>query len=96
MTSEIGVSNYQINHLKELLRSCKYRPAVNQIEFNPIVQQRGLVGFCQKEKIAIQGYSLLKPYFGNSRRNNLSIKEKNVITKIANKHKTSAPQVILK
>jgi diketogulonate reductase-like aldo/keto reductase len=31
----IGVSNFTISHLKELLANCHILPMVNQIEFHP-------------------------------------------------------------
>ena len=55
----IGVSNYNVTHLKELLDQCKIRPHVNQIEVQPHYQQRDLVDFCKKEGIHVTAYSSL-------------------------------------
>jgi diketogulonate reductase-like aldo/keto reductase len=55
----IGVSNYMVHHLEELLRHAKVAPAVNQIELHPWCQQRDVVAFCQAHDIAVVAYSPL-------------------------------------
>ncbi len=55
----IGVSNYMVKHLTELLGHAKVPPAVNQIELHPWCQQREVVAFCQQHDIAIEAYSPL-------------------------------------
>jgi diketogulonate reductase-like aldo/keto reductase len=41
----IGVSNFTIRHLEELLPQTKVIPAVNQLEFNPFVYSSDLLKF---------------------------------------------------
>jgi len=53
----IGVSNYGIKHIDELLQNCTIKPVVNQIELHPFLQLRDLVSHCQKLGIHIQAYS---------------------------------------
>ena len=55
----IGVSNYTVKHLKELLKSCQIKPMVNQVEFHPFLYQRELLEFCQEQGIQLQAYSPL-------------------------------------
>ena len=55
----IGVSNYMVRHLEELLRHAKVAPAVNQIELHPWCQQRDVVAFCKAHDIAVVAYSPL-------------------------------------
>ena len=55
----IGVSNFMVHHLEELLRHAKIPPAVNQIELHPWCQQREVVAFCEAHGIAIVAYSPL-------------------------------------
>ncbi|KAH8919399.1 Aldo/keto reductase [Atractiella rhizophila] len=48
----IGVSNFCVEHLEELLASnLKIRPAVNQVELHPWYQQRDVKEFCDKISI---------------------------------------------
>jgi methylglyoxal/glyoxal reductase len=55
----IGVSNYTVHHLEELLSRAKTPPAVNQIEVHPWCQQRDVVAFCEAHGIAVVAYSPL-------------------------------------
>jgi diketogulonate reductase-like aldo/keto reductase len=55
----IGVSNYMVRHLEELLSHATIPPAVNQIELHPWCQQRDVVAFCEAHGIAVTAYSPL-------------------------------------
>lgn len=55
----IGVSNFTINHLTELLRQTKTIPSVNQVEFHPYLYQRDLLEFCRRSGIVLEAYSPL-------------------------------------
>jgi diketogulonate reductase-like aldo/keto reductase len=55
----IGVSNFTIRHLTELLAETKTVPAVNQVEFHPYLYQRDLLDFCVERGIVLEAYSPL-------------------------------------
>jgi len=55
----IGVSNFTVSHLEQLLQSCSTPPHVNQVECHPFYQQKDLRKFCSKHKIHVQAYSSL-------------------------------------
>jgi diketogulonate reductase-like aldo/keto reductase len=55
----IGVSNFTIRHLEELLRRTNRVPAVNQVEFHPFLNQQDLTEYCQSKSILIEAYSPL-------------------------------------
>jgi diketogulonate reductase-like aldo/keto reductase len=55
----IGVSNYMVRHLDELVRDGGVVPAVNQIELHPFLQQRAVVARCEALGIAVEAYSPL-------------------------------------
>lgn len=55
----IGVSNFNIRRLEELLGQVSVVPAVNQIEAHPYLQQPDLLQFCQSKGIIIEAYSPL-------------------------------------
>ena len=55
----IGVSNFTIRHLTELLTDTNTIPAVNQVEFHPYLYQRELLEFCSRKGIVIEAYSPL-------------------------------------
>ena len=58
-TRSIGVSNFTIAHLTELLAESETVPAVNQVEFHPYLYQQELLAFCQAKGIVIEAYSPL-------------------------------------
>lgn len=55
----IGVSNYTVRHLDELLAGCRTAPAVNQVEFNPFLHQRELLAFCRAHQVQLEAYGPL-------------------------------------
>ncbi len=55
----IGVSNFTIKHLDELLAGAQVVPHVNQIELHPFLVQTALVERCRVEKIQTAAYSPL-------------------------------------
>ncbi|KAF5115440.1 hypothetical protein DV454_002274 [Geotrichum candidum] len=55
----IGVSNYGIAHLEELLGYAKILPAVNQVELHPWLQRRELVAYCRSHGIVMEAYAPL-------------------------------------
>jgi len=55
----IGVSNFTIAHLSELLAESETVPAVNQVEFHPYLDQQDLLAFCRAKGIVIEAYSPL-------------------------------------
>ncbi|MGO8993481.1 MAG: aldo/keto reductase [Polyangiaceae bacterium] len=55
----IGVSNFLVPHLEELLGRAKVVPAVNQIEVHPFLQHRETRAFCKHHDIVVEAYSPL-------------------------------------
>lgn len=55
----IGVSNYLVRHLEELLPRATQIPAVNQIELSPFLQRRETCALCVKHDIVLEAYSPL-------------------------------------
>jgi diketogulonate reductase-like aldo/keto reductase len=55
----IGVSNFLVPHLEELLETAQVVPAVDQIELHPFLQQRETRAFCEARGIVVEAYSPL-------------------------------------
>jgi diketogulonate reductase-like aldo/keto reductase len=55
----IGVCNYTVRHLRELLDGSEAIPDVDQVEFNPFLYQEELLRFCNGRKIQLEAYSPL-------------------------------------
>ncbi|WP_054636045.1 aldo/keto reductase [Thalassobacillus sp. C254] len=56
----IGVSNFHIHHLKDLLEHAEIKPMVNQVEYHPHLTQEELLAFCEGESIQLEAWSPLK------------------------------------
>jgi diketogulonate reductase-like aldo/keto reductase len=61
LAKNIGVSNYTLHHLQELLAETDVVPAVNQIEFHPFIydEQKEVLEFCREKGIVVEAYSPL-------------------------------------
>ncbi|MET0287022.1 MAG: aldo/keto reductase [Polyangiales bacterium] len=55
----IGVSNFLLPHLRELLEHAKVAPTINQLELTPFLQRRDTVEFCRAHQILLEAYSPL-------------------------------------
>ncbi len=55
----IGVSNFLVHHLEDLLSKTDVVPSVNQVEFHPYLVQPDLLNYCNKHHIKMQAWSPL-------------------------------------
>jgi diketogulonate reductase-like aldo/keto reductase len=55
----IGVSNFQVHHLKDVIEDCEVKPMVNQVEFHPYLTQKELLAFCKEQYIQLEAWSPL-------------------------------------
>lgn len=83
----IGVSNFEIHHLEELLSFAKIVPVVNQVELHPKLTQQPLRDFCEKHDIKIQAWSPLMQG---------KILNESVVKVIAEKHQKTPAQIVLR
>lgn len=83
----IGVCNFDVDHLQNLMDHANIMPMVNQIEFNPRIHQPDTVAFCQDNHIQLEAWSPL----GNGQ-----LLSSPVISKIAKEHGKIPAQVILR
>ncbi|OBA22105.1 Aldo/keto reductase [Metschnikowia bicuspidata var. bicuspidata NRRL YB-4993] len=63
LARSIGVSNFRVEDLQEILKIARIRPVVNQIEYNALLQNQtpGIVEFSQQNGILVEAYSPLGP-----------------------------------
>ncbi len=83
----IGVSNFQIHHLKDIMENSAEKPVVNQVELHPRMSQEELRSFCNEHNIKVEAWSPI----ARGR-----ILEDSSINEIADRHGKSAAQVILR
>jgi diketogulonate reductase-like aldo/keto reductase len=83
----IGVSNYHIHHLQDLLKEAHISPALNQVECHPYLQQNKLRAFCAEHQIVFESWGpLMKGAF-------LKVPE---IVELAEKYKRTPAQITLR
>lgn len=83
----IGVSNFQINDLKNILENAEIKPAVNQILCHISNTPLELISFCEDNNILVESYS---PIAHGEILNNEKIKN------IAKKYNVSVAQLCIK
>ncbi|PCM40554.1 aldo/keto reductase [Mammaliicoccus sciuri] len=83
----IGVSNFHVHHLEELLQEASIKPVINQIECHPYLTQKELRAYLEAQKIVAQSWSPLM---------NGQILEDEVVKKIANELGKTPAQVIIR
>lgn len=85
----IGVSNFEVEHLQELLNETGVVPAVNQVELHPLHQRRELREFCRQYDIAMEAWGPLAQ--GKS-----DLFEREPIAESARVHRRTPAQVVLR
>ena len=99
LSKHIGVSNFSIKKIKDLLSGCDIRPEVNQIELQPFLAQNDMLEYCNGENIVLTAYSPL----GSTDRpaqfkaaDEPSLLHNPIILEIAESHGFSAAQVLIR
>ena len=59
LIKSIGVSNFQIHHLKDIIEDTSVVPVVNQVEFHPLLTQRELLKYANEQGIQLEAWSPL-------------------------------------
>jgi 2,5-diketo-D-gluconate reductase A len=84
---DIGVSNYSIEQLQELIDATEEVPTVNQIEWSPFGHKVEMLEYCRDNEIIIQAYSPL------TRTQELGEKR---LVEIAEKYGKSPAQILIR
>ena len=83
----IGVSNFQIHHLKDLMANSTEKPVVNQVELHPRLIQDEIRTYCKEMDIAVEAWSPLARGI---------LMDDPTLLSIGEKHGKSVAQVILR
>ncbi|SME35272.1 putative oxidoreductase YtbE [Bacillus cereus] len=83
----IGVSNFQIHHLQDVIKDAEIKPMINQVEYHPRLTQKELQAFCKEQGIQMEAWS---PLMQGQLLDNETLQE------IAEKHGKTTAQVILR
>jgi alcohol dehydrogenase (NADP+) len=98
LVRNIGVCNFNIPKLDALCRQASIRPAMNQIELHPYLQQEATLEFCRKNGIIVTAYSPLgsgdRPA-GMKKSSEPTLLDNPTIQRVAAKHEATPAQVLL-
>uniref|UniRef100_A0A915KEU3 NADP-dependent oxidoreductase domain-containing protein n=1 Tax=Romanomermis culicivorax TaxID=13658 RepID=A0A915KEU3_ROMCU len=83
----IGVSNFDVLDLENLLDICSVKPHVNQCEFHPFYNPKPIRSYCQEENIRFTGYCPLAKG---------TILNESILKSIANRYEKSVAQLCLR
>lgn len=83
----IGVSNFHVHHLKDIIADSGVVPMVNQVELHPHLSQKPLLAYCKEQGIQLEAWSPLAQG---------RLTEHPLLTEIGAKYGKSASQVILR
>ncbi|KII91993.1 hypothetical protein PLICRDRAFT_695476 [Plicaturopsis crispa FD-325 SS-3] len=82
----VGVSNYNVHHLEEIVAAGLELPAVNQIELHPLCQQKPIVKYCSERNILVQAYCpIIRGQMDHP-----------VIQELSSKHEREPAQILLR
>ena len=99
LTRNIGVANFNVQGVRDILSYARIPPAVLQVELHPYNTQAKLVRFCHDEGIAVTGFSPLGSgsyqILGWTKPHD-SVLQNDVIVQIAEKHNVTPAQVVLR
>ncbi|MFA7407475.1 MAG: aldo/keto reductase [Anaerolineaceae bacterium] len=86
LTRSIGVSNFPVDLLEDLLGRTDVVPAINQVEFHAFLYQQELLAYCREKRIQIEAYSPVAraKFFDHEK-----------LVKIAQKYSRTPAQVML-
>ena len=86
LASAVGVSNYSLAMIDELVSATGVTPAVNQIEWSPLLFDRATLDGHRERGIVVEGYSALRG----------GTLDHPTITEIAQRHGRTTAQVIIR
>jgi len=84
----IGVSNFQVHHLQDLLGDAEIKPVINQVELHPYLSQKKVREFCKENDIQVEAWSPLMA--GNG------LLENEILKEIAKKYNKTVAQIVLR
>lgn len=87
LTHDIGVSNYSIDQIEQLIKASGVVPTVNQIEWSPFGYSEEMRKYCDEKNIIIQAYSPL------TRKEQL---EDETLNQIVQKYGKSPAQILIR
>ena len=99
LVKNIGVSNFNISILNDLLNYCTIKPVTNQVERNPYLTQPELKQFCEDNDILLTAYSSLGSSGHKRIREEVlkdSLFDNKIVIELAKKYKKTVAQILIR
>jgi alcohol dehydrogenase (NADP+) len=98
LAKHIGVSNFNIAKLNEIIKAGRIAPEMNQVEMHPFLPQNKLLNFCKENSILMTAYSPLGSgdrVATSKKSNEPSLLENEIVMELASKHGVSPAQILI-
>lgn len=98
LTRHIGMSNFNISSLQDILNIARIKPEMNQVEMHPFLPQNKLKDFCAKHQILMTAYSPLGSLDRDARMKKAdepSLLNHEVILEVAKNNRCTPGQVLI-
>lgn len=98
LSKHIGVSNFSVKKLKDLVSKATIKPEMNQVELHPLLQQEELLEYCKSENILVTAYS---PLGSGDRSKDMKAEDEpnmmdiGVLNEIARDRSAIVPQILI-
>ena len=83
----IGVCNFQVHHLEDLMKDAEIKPMINQVEYHPRLAQSEVKAFCENNDIQFEAWSPLMQ---------AKLLDNPLLNELAAKYNKTVSQVILR
>ena len=97
LTKSIGVSNFNSKQIDRILEIAKIKPAINQVECHPYLNQKKLMNYCAQHSIVLTAYSPLgAPNRPSAKPGEPKLMDDPNLKIIADKYKKNVPQILIR
>ena len=93
LVKSIGISNCNEQQIEKIMKMCRIKPVVNQVECNVYLQQEKLREVCKKYDIVLEGY---RPIGGKVSGENINCLSDEIVVELAKKYEKSPAQICIR
>ncbi|KAG7829183.1 hypothetical protein KL920_002976 [Ogataea angusta] len=98
LAKRIGISNFTVQDIEEILKEASVKPEVHQIEYSAFLQDQtpGIVDYCKKHGIELEAYSPLGPLTKGDKTTEVGKKFDDFLSSLEKKYGKTKTQILLR